>query len=308
MSEQTSFYIQTQNADPTDSEYLDCAAALSATNRKQYHQFKRDGTPLAYHLRITQTGGGTGADTIIETAANNWTVRNACKQFAIGWKKQLEHAGIKLSDLSPYGRRPRVALEEEGLNQATVHGKTIIQLANFLEPYRNDQYGTALWFPGYNDAAGNAVAYEDANMLTDVAVDDAAGTPTFGESVMICGAAATEFRIVKQYNISRRNIPTTDTEDIAAPTSKMMTLFSTAETMSDDIVESIDDYGDWQPYDGSNHSESVVQVATLAPPVDSADNYPPSTDTIIAPLGLVKFTPTVKNTTYFVEVLAVHEM
>ena len=90
---------------------IDASSAMTAVNRVQYHQFKGN-TPLNYHMTITCVRGGfksDGAPAIeVITLPNTWTTRNALVKTSAGWKKQLRSAGIKLSDLSTYGRRMRV--------------------------------------------------------------------------------------------------------------------------------------------------------------------------------------------------------
>ena len=80
-------------------QYVDLAACLTAANRKQYHQVKKDGTPLCYAFTISSVNGNNSKTGKVATVANSWTTRNAVKMAAIGWKKQLSHAGVRIRDL-----------------------------------------------------------------------------------------------------------------------------------------------------------------------------------------------------------------
>ena len=304
-SEQRSFYIKT-GLQENDTLYLDCAAALSAANSKQFHQFAKDGTPLCYRVSVTQTTGS--GVSLVHTAPNTWRVRNACKMFAAGWKAQLKHAGIRLKDLPVYGRRPRVALEEAGAAAKTLGGKTFTELAKNYHPLTTED-GTT-YFPGYTDTAGNTVTYDVANTIVEVAVTDPTGTATEEFACLMGSSMAAPFQIVNQYNNSRRQPETLETE---APgplaESDMLKLFSIAEELSDDIVEAIDDYGDWRPYNADEHSEKLIQVGTTDFP-QSTQSYPEATVVCDAPLGLLKIAPKVHEAgvDYLIQVHAIYEM
>ena len=303
-SEQRSFWIKTGLVEG-DTTYLDLSAALSAVNSKQFHQFSKDGTPLCYRVSITQASGSVVST--VETAPNTWRVRNACKMFAAGWKAQLKHAGIRLKDLPVYGRRPRVALEADGAAAKTLGGKTFTELAKNYDPLIS-QAGTG-YFVGYTDTAGNSITYDVANTIVEVAVTDASGAATEEYACVAGSTMAAPFQIVNQYNASRRQPETLETEAPGpAADSDMLKLFSIAEELSDDIVEAIDDYGDWRPYNADNHSEKLVQVGTTDFP-QSTQSYPESTVVCDAPLGLLKILPKAHQAVdYMIQVHAIYEM
>ena len=303
--EQKSFWINSGTEEGAVA-YLDTAAALSAANSKQYHQFAKNGTPMCYRIMVTQTSGSKHSN--IFAAANNWRVRNACKMFAAGWKAQLKHAGIHLKDLPVYGRRPRVALEAGGAAAKTLGGKTFTELAKNYQPLMAEN--SSVWFTGYTDTAGNTVTYDIANTIVEVAVTDASGTATEEYGCVAGSSMGAPFQIVNQYNASRRSPQTLETDAPGPSTdSDMLKLFSIAEELSDDIVEAIDDYGDWRPYNTEANSEKVIQVATTDFP-QSTQSYPSSSVIVEAPLGLLKIEPQQWSTAtdYHIEVLAIYEM
>ena len=302
-SEVTTFYI---NSGDDAETYLDTMAALSAANGKQYHQFGNDDVPLAAHLSITCVEGNK--ETNVFACPNSWRTRNAAKMFAKGWKAQLKNAGIKLRDLPKYGRKPRVGYDASAVKAITLGGKTFTGLADeHMEPLM-DASGTN-WFIQYTDTAGNAVDYQQANTITEVAVTDAAGVGSELAGVMLGTSTAGTFQIVNQYNLSRRVPETLETE---APgpsgSSDMLKLFSTAEELSDDIVEAIDDFGDWRPYSVDVNSENEVQVGQTAGAATASVSYPGSTVTGIFPLGLVRMAAGAANSKFMVTVHSIHEM
>lgn len=303
---QNRFIIGTGTSEVTD-QYLDCAAALSACNSKQFHQVGKDGTPHVYSVTIRQIAGDKNS--IISTSVNNWRVRNAVKMFFKGWRAQLRHGNIKAKDLATYGRRVRICLDSSAFTPGSVGGHSYSKLAAFLEPAQSHSAGapTNNWFSNYTDVQGNTVSYEDANNLTEVAVTDAAGLITERTAILTGASGATHFGVVSEYQLSRRD-PQTYEEDTPGPSddSLMTTLFSTAEELSDDILEAVDDFGDWRPYSTASY-DNIVQQGTCAYPGPSL-TYPDSTVTCQAPLGLVKLVAGGTGTVWEVTVNSIYEM
>ena len=54
MAEQLRLFFEMQ---VEGDQYVDLAACLTAANRKQYHQVKKDGTPLCYAFTISSVNG-----------------------------------------------------------------------------------------------------------------------------------------------------------------------------------------------------------------------------------------------------------
>lgn len=303
---QNTFYVATGLAGTTD-KYVDLAAALSAMNSKQFHQVAKDGSPYCYSVSVRQIA--SAKDSHVHTAVNNWRVRNAVKMFSKGWKAQLRHANIKAKDLSVYGKRVRLCLDSNGYAAGATGGHSYSKLANFLEPAQSHTGGapTSEWFVNYTDVQGNTVSYEDANNLTEVAITDAAGAVTERTAILTGASAAGHFGVVSEYQLSRRD-PQTYEEDTPGPTddSLMTTLFATAEELSDDILEAVDDFGDWRPYSTASFDNVVLQTTLAAPGV--AVTYPDASCTVEAPLGLVKLTAYEVGTVWELTVNAIYEM
>jgi len=88
-TEQTSMYFQMHSVAEHDG-WIDLAAAMSACNRKQYHQFTRADAPLTYLVQVSAIKSGTTI--IFSSAPQSFVTANAAKMTAKGWKAQLKHA------------------------------------------------------------------------------------------------------------------------------------------------------------------------------------------------------------------------
>ena len=102
-----SFAASASQENDVNDVYLDIPAALTAVNRKQYHQFTAKGDPLCY--TVTVTGLITDRELKFCTAPNTWTTRNAAKKTAAGWMEQMKNSNIRMSELPTYARRFRCA-------------------------------------------------------------------------------------------------------------------------------------------------------------------------------------------------------
>lgn len=307
--EQKRLFFQAEEGDT----YIDIAAALSASNRKQYHQMKRDGTPLCYSFTIRSVGKSNIKTAIVSSMAPTWTTRNAAKMAAVGWKKQLKHAGVRIRDLPTYGKSCRVALEPAGTAEITLtSGKKVQGLAGNYVPQNST--GASL-FTSYIDAAGDTISYDSANTIVTLAITDATGTTT-DQNMVMRGAAGGDFGVVDEYLGSRRQQDTLD-EDTPGPssTNKMTSLFSTAEEMSDDIIEAVSDYADNRPYNIADaddlHFIGEFGIV-LDPGVVLGQTYaqPQLTSTIsgVAPLGLLKVLGFGVNDEFVLDVHSIYEM
>lgn len=289
--------------------YIDLAAALTAANRKQYHQMKRDGTPYNYHFSISSNGARNAGQIQVCALAPNWTTRNACKKAAAGWKTQLRHADVKISDLPRYGRNARFALEAAGTAVYTLtSGKTVQGIANQYEPV--DCTGAPL-FNSYTDTAGDAIVYTKANTVVTVPVPDpASGAVTDQPMVMISdGATANQFEIIDEYLGSRRNIESLETDAPGVEeTNKMTSLFATAEELSDDIIENVQDYADNRPYDMVS-ADDLHLVGTCGLIAGGSTNTQlPASMSGESPLGLLKISGLSVDDEFTIDVHAISEM
>jgi hypothetical protein len=315
--EQTTIYYDV--AAEEINGYSDLASSMTAANRKQYHQVATDGTALCYRILVTAIKGQIS----ISHLQNQFATCNAVKQTTAGWKAQLRHAGVKLKDLPPYGRRPRFALETGSYvkNGVAISGETIYEISStHLSPMMKP--GGDAFFGNYTATDGNAVYYKAlatpaagsfaANMLTQVTVTDGAGTETQNVLVMVGDDVGGEFNVITNYMKARRQTPDVSI-DTPGPegTSEMLNLFSIAEEMSDDIIEGVDEYMDWKPYTPDTASNAKFDHLTEGCLIDAATSattqYPPSSAIVDVPLGLFKIGATTGDS-FRVDVLAIYEM
>jgi len=316
--EQTTLYVTVDKEET--STYLDFAAMMTAANRKQYHQVARDGTPKCYRVMVTACKGNTDLHHI----QNSFITCNAVKQVTAGWKAQLRHAGVKLRNLSPYGRRPRFGLETGAIflnHNIGVPGEDIWEISNDHLGAQMDLAVADSFFSSYTATDDTAVTYKSlplavansiaANQITQVTITDGAGTEK-NEPLVLSGAGVlNEFNVLFEYMNARRGTPDFSI-DTPGPSddSPMLNLFSVSEEMSDDIVDGIEDYMDWKPYT-PDHSTNVYDELTLGCQVDAGTSatsqYPPVSAVVDIPLGLAKLDGA--DTTIFrFDVLAIYEM
>ena len=295
------FKIQAAASDSendTDDIYLDLAAALTAVNRKQYHQVKSNGDPLCY--RVTITNLVTSKPIEVATAANTWTTRNAAKKTAIGWKRQMKNAGIKLRDLPTYARRFRCAFDSGAVDS----GINMQHLSTHLCPDGSD--GTIL-FDAYTSPDGGSVTYDNSNdiVLLPISEDD----PNEAYKACLTGvtdSAGMTFGMIHEFLLSRRNMreETDMTTEFPSTLGLMNTLYAVSEELADDVVAAVDAYSITRPYTESNAIESVYSGMVAA-------TAPPSSTTFDVPLGLIKFVNAfgwAGNDNFIIDVHAIYEM
>ena len=284
----------------SDDIYLDVASALTAVNRKQYHQVRSNGDPLCY--TVTVTAVDTAKPFQASTAANTWTTRNAAKKTAVGWKRQMKNAGIKLRDLPTYARRFRCAYEAD----AVASGVNEQHLSTHLCPDGSD--GTIL-FDSYTTPDGGAVTYDNSNdiVLLPISEDD----PDEAYKACLLGvtnAAGMTFGMTHEFLLSRRNMreETDMSTEFPSTLGLMNTLYAVSEELADDVVGAVDAYSITRPYSESNAVEDVFAAHI------SSENGGINSMTFDAPLGLIKFEPFdgswAGDDQFMVEVHAVYEM
>lgn len=313
-TEQTTLWFDIESEDEA-AGYIDLAAALTAANRKQYHQVSGGGDPLCYRIRVTATKG----ETTIHAASKAFHIGNAVKMTTKGWKAQLRHAGVKLKDLPPYGRRPRFALEKQahstntlGISGETLYENSIIHLIPRLSNGGNAAFTT------YSSTDGKDVSYRYhstqgadnicANQITQVTVTDGSGTES-NQPLVLLGSQSAEFNAVREYMKARRQTPDVSIDTPGpAQDSAMLNLFSVAEEMSDDIIDAVDDYMDWKPYTPDNETNSYDQVWACAKVKSTTTgDYPHTSDVCDIPLGLLKVESAAGNAIR-IDVEAIYEM
>ena len=283
-----------------DDIYLDLAAALTAVNRKQYHQVKSNGDPLCYSVTLTAVSVNKPFQASV--APNTWTVRNAAKKTAIGWKRQMKNAGIKLRDLPTYARRFRCAYELD----AVATGVNNQHLANHLCPDGGD--GSILFDP-YLSPDGGSVDYDNANdiVLLPISEDD----PDEAYKACLLGVtntAGTTFGMAHEFLLSRRNMreETDMTTEFPSTLGLMNTLYAVSEELADDVVAAVDAYSITRPYSESNAVEDVFAAHV------SSDPGAIMTMSFEAPLGLIKFEPYggewAEFDAFMIDVHAIYEM
>ena len=305
--------------------FIDLASCLTALNRRQYHQVGKDGNPNCFRVVVTSLKG----DHTFRHASNAYITCNAVKQTTKGWKAQMRHAGIKLRDLPPYGRRPRFALETGAWITNVEGGEDYIEIFDHLEPRLAP--GGAAAFTTYLATDTNHVTYQhsvtanyiSANQITQVTVTDGAGTEK-NDPLVLLGTAPDEFNVVREYLRARRQSPDVSI-DTPGPLedSAMLNLFSTSEEMSDDIIDAIDDYMDYKPYtpdhvtnsydvkvQGAATSSATTGTSNTAVPASGTSettHYPPMSAWMDVPLGLLEVTSGASSS-FSLTVEAIYEM
>lgn len=308
--EQTRLYFISQGS---GAQYLDLAACMTSVHHQQYHQVKRDGSANCYSATVTPVSRSSQGE--VTTAANTWCTRNAVKMAAKGWKAQLKNAGLHNRDLPRYGKNLRVTLEGESANFTyPVSGREIERLSptNCFQP---QNAAGADYFTAYVDTGGDTVTYWDANPITCVSVTDLATGVSTIQNMTLLDTSANAFNIIEEYHISRRNVETLETDNVPASTSKMMTLFSTAEEASETITEAMDDTGDNRPYSDDSFLVNWGTFSAITSPVDNSDAantfsscFPPCSISFEAPLGLVSIKGVPEGQGFFIDVHAIYEM
>lgn len=314
--EQTTLYFEQED----EVNFIDLASAMTAANRKQYHHVARDGTALCYLVSVSAIKGDS---MVFDHLQNQFATCNAVKQTCAGWKTQLKHAGVRLKDLPPYGRRARFALTAGSYvpNTVAIDGETIYELSKVhIQPQQSP--GGDVFFGSYTATDGNVVYYKSldtpaqgsisANMITQVTVTDGAGTETQNALVMAGDDVSGEFNVITNYMKARRQIPDVSI-DTPGPEegAEMLNLFSVAEEMSDDIVDGIEEYMDWKPYTPDTAPNAkfdhLVEGAAISATTTTTSQYPPRQESMDVPLGLLMVTATVADF-YRIDVHAIYEM
>jgi len=286
--------------DATDL-YLDIPAALSAVNRKQYHQFTRSGEPLCYTVTVTNIA--SGKPIVYVTAPNTWTTSNAAKKTAVGWKKQLKNSGIRMSELPTYAKRFRCAFDVGAIPSGAGAQNLQNHLVPDAGPAEGAAGGTRLFTP-YTDPLGGAdITYFNSNEISLLALEDAGAEY---KPVLLGVSTADDFGMIFEYLKSRRNM-----REASDPTSEfpdddglMNTLYADSEVLADEVTAAVSEYNTFRPYSEGNADEAVLGAIVES----DTTNY---RETFAVPLGLLKVTGVFGLTDgdqFIVDVEAMYEM
>ncbi len=314
-----------------NESYIDLSSALTAANRKQHHQVTGKGVPLVYDCFVEQVAGATaGGQVQYLTAPNNWSTRNAVVKMSAAWKHQLKAAGIRMRDISKYGRRIRMPLSK---GQSTSGSGA---MASTIPPtgYQVSDGAIIELFEEYTTPAGDVVSYGTANEFTRVAIPDELGAgdsvemnlSLLGYSEAIAGNAY--FGVLDEYLGSRGGI--TDKPDSSSQTPDalnfLQSMFSSTQPSTDEVIGAIEDYQEYRPYADGNLDASAtpVTVSSLCDTAhdagETACSYAPDTAAgaaftgpgnslnILAPLGLIRIKGTANKDVFRITVRAVYEM
>lgn len=320
-------YFATDSSD----DYFDLSSALTAANRKQYHQFSKRGRPLCYDVtvqHIAPAGPGDGVAWV--TAPNNWTVRNACVKMSAAWKHQLKEAGIRMRDISKYGRRLRLSIDK-GMSASTGKMQYVIEPKGVLA----SDAGISKLFQGYTAPDGTTVGYDSANKFTRVAIPAEAGTDSLEMNLSLMGyseavADNAFFGVVAEYLGSRGGVPDKPDSSDQTPDhdNLLQTLFSSTQPSTDEVIEAIEDYNEYRPYDDDqndataspptqstlcdtlthNGFTSAPFVPEVPSPSTSVSAGYPSVIQLKCPLGLIKSAGIANKDQFVVTVNAIYEM
>ena len=321
----------TFNVTTSGETYIDLSSALTAANRKQYHQVTRKGVPFCYDVLVEhEVGSAAGTAVQYLTAPNNWTVRNAVVKMSAAWKHQLKEAGIRMRDISKYGRRIRIAFDA---GMSTSGTGAMYDVMTPIGAKVSDG-GIIELFEDYTTPAGDVVTYEGANEFTRVAIPDEAGAGDSAEmNLALLGfsdaiGANDYFGVVDEYLGSRGGV--TDKPDTSSqtpdPLNMLQSMFSSTQPSTDEVIEAIEDYQEYRPYaDGENDATATPPTAsnlcdTAHFAGETAASYTPDTSSgsafsgpssvinLLCPLGLIKVNSTANKDRFKITVRAIYEM
>jgi len=284
----------------TGDIYLDIAAALTAVNRKQYHQYTAKGDPLCYTVTVKALVS-TKVLTFC-TAPNTWTTRNAAKKVAEGWQEQLMNSGIRMSELPTYARRFRASFEKG----AHPSGPNLQTLYKHMVP--DDCDGNRL-FTSYEgqDPAAPDISYAGSNEVVMLSIaSEANPDQAYRCSLLgVTDAGGTSFGMIDEYLKSRRNMRTDSDPTVEFPDSDglLNTIFATSESLADDVTTAASEYNTDRPYDETSAVRSVLGAMVQPGVANFSESFS-------APLGLIKMSGfgLNDNDAFVVDVEAVYEM
>jgi hypothetical protein len=282
--------------------YLDIPAALSAVNRKQYHQFTAKGDPLCYNVTVTAVRSTKLLN--FATAPNTWTTANAARKTAVGWKKQLVKAGIRHSELPTYAKRFRCAYDVGAVSTTGNVQSILNQMIPDGSPAEDATYGTRL-FTEYSAPDGGTISYNTSNEISLLPLSEVDGADAY-KPLLIGDTSGDDFGMIYEYLLSRRNMreETDPSAEFPSFAGLMNTLYAVSETKADDVTKAAANYNTERPYSQTDASREVLGALVMADTTNNRESF-------AVPLGLLKLTGEFgisTNDAFIVDVTAVYEM
>jgi len=278
--------------------------------------------PLCYAYTIQSIDQGENFP--ILTLPKTWCVRNSVVKLHAGWKKQMKDAGFSLKDLSPYGRRLRIAFTDDAVDAGT--GKADEYIEPFYQSATETGGNLSAVFTAYDTDAGDTVSYDIASEYTVIVVPSSTegAAPMELPAVMLSGSTTATldyFRVVGQYLRSRnvmREVQT-PTDSSLSPANYMVRLFSGAQPETDEIITEAQEYQDVRPYsmelDSSDNFSAEFETVTHQSFDENTGAGEISVISGVAPLGLLCLGDadgsgriTTQNDRFLITVHAIYEM
>lgn len=302
-------YECTAGSTGMQENYADTMIGLTLLNQKKFDQTKSR-KPLAVlatvtHIKRQYSTEGTPAvylpqSSLVEVSslANNWMVRNAVTKLGHSWRQQIKHAGLTLKDLPRYGREMNFWMDTGHKTAAAAGGDLTPYSADISNVVADD--GTIFaWIP----AAGQQPLFD--RFKIEVPATTPTGDPTEWE-VFVSGplnsSTSGAGQLLTHYIRSRRSIEEEEDEEelgtSQVPASYFTQIDSVYNDATDDMLATYSSYGDNRPY---SYDSDVIQLRA------SLDSVIPSVS-IVAPLGLIKFSRFTSGDKVLVNVDAIIEM
>ena len=311
-------------AAPDTGEYISLMKGLTLINNKHYPQFRKDKPQLV--IATVRTTKSTGK---MVTLRNNWVTRNALVKTAAAWRHMQRKAGIRKSQLNRYGKELRVAMD---LNHQACWGRSYNARGNDLVPTGLNDVCDLLpthqtvkgYYTGIYSAAGDqTLVAHQVNQAVSASINDyqiAHGVDVqqgFDLSMFTIPSPDADVDatnqtwyvqgdegIIADYIDSRVReveVEDDDLEDTPHPDSLLTLMLSDNEETSDDVIDDVEDIGDFRPYSlaFANEYQTVFDTTSVVPGQDTQ---------IIAPLGLLKWFAAETDDQLFITVNAIVEM
>lgn len=321
-------YTAVTNSETGDQTgFIDLFRGATLVNQRHYPQFRSD-KPLAAVITVRTTK----SDGTIEVLRNNWVTRNALVKTAAAWRKMQRKAGIKKSQLNRYGKELQLAMN---LDHHAAYGYLHNPRGNDYFPQGlNDEAGAA---PIGNVRGYLTGVYDASGFQTLVAHQVELGIPSSVTDYGNQTIGTDKYDVEQAFDLSQFTIPSAeadtnadnrtwyvqgndsiieayigsrvreieieddDMEDTPAPTNVLSLMLSDNEESSDDVIDDIEDVGDYRPY-------HLTYANSLQKTVDGTSVVAGQDVQMIVPLGLMKWTPAASNDQLFITLDAIVEM
>lgn len=305
------------------THYIDLFRGLCLMNAQNKNQFKR-GKPLmiAGTIRMNKD---TETIRAIKTV---WPVKNALNKADDAWRRTLKSAGLRPKQLNTYGNQLRVAWDE-GHHDVWCSRKQDGTSAVDAVPddvelgYKTGQYNDAglefqvnaqlaldgalvLWGP--SPTAGptvyNVPAFNDTRAAVPLSGSVDVQDKYFTVFGSVGSVSSTILPILDTYLDSRINetrVEDTDMDDIPTADNDFVMMLAPGEEVADDVIENVRDEGRWRPYTTDSALNST-EVVTSGANVSGQDTP------FVAPLGLLKWSPSTAESRLVIDIIAIGEM